>query len=122
LNAYWILGVPAGSRHRDLAWSFLGHCASPEMDRLLTLEGAIGCRKSTWSDAQVNSVVPFFHCLESLHQDARELPRLSNWSDLASVIDRMVLDAIDSEEPTAGITQRAQMRANTISRQGAQHA
>lgn len=43
-NAYWILGIAAGSPHRDLAWKFLCHCTSPEMDRLLTLEGGIGCR------------------------------------------------------------------------------
>jgi multiple sugar transport system substrate-binding protein len=122
LNAYWILGIPAGSRHRDLAWHFLCHSTSPEMDRLLTLEGGIGCRKSTWRDAEVNSVVPFFHCLESLHADARELPRLTNWSDLAAVIDRMVLDAIDSEEPTAAIVQRAQHCADKICLQGAKNA
>jgi multiple sugar transport system substrate-binding protein len=121
LNAYWILGIPAGSRHRDVGWEFLCHSTSPEMDRLLTLEGGIGCRKSTWCDSQVNSVVPFFHCLESLHEDARELPRLTNWSDLAAVIDRMVLDAIDSEEPTAAITQRAQECADKIRMQGIQH-
>jgi multiple sugar transport system substrate-binding protein len=112
LNAYWILGIPAGSWHRDLAWSFLCYSTSPAMDRLLTLEGAIGCRKSTWSDAKVNSVIPFFHCLESLHDDARELPRLRSWSELATVIDRMVLDAIDSEDSTAAIVQRAQTCAD----------
>jgi multiple sugar transport system substrate-binding protein len=121
LNAYWILAIPAGSRHRNLAWEFLCHCTSPEMDRLLTLEGGIGCRKSTWCDEQVNSIVPFFHCLESLHNNARELPRLSYWSDLATVIDRMVLDAIDSEEPTTAIIQRAQTCADKIVRRWLSH-
>jgi len=121
-NAYWILGIPDGSRHRDLAWKFLRHCTSPEMDRLLTLEGGIGCRKSTWSDAQVNSLVPFFNSLESLHKDARELPRLVNWSHFAAVIDRMVMDSIDSDEPTASIIRRAQAPADEIYRQGAQNA
>lgn len=121
LNAYWILAIPAGSRRRDLAWKFLCHCTNPEMDRLLTLEGGIGCRKSSWCDEQVNSIVPFFRCLESLHENARELPRLSHWSDLSAVIDRMVLDAIDSEESTTAIIQRAQIRADKIWRQGAQN-
>lgn len=114
LNAYWILGVPIGSPHRGLAWKFLRHCASPEMDKLLTLEGAIGCRKSTWLDADVNSVIPFYHCLETLHEGARELPRLRNWSQLAAIIDRMVLDAINSDELTVRILQKAQARANEI--------
>lgn len=114
LNAYWILGIPIGSLHRDLAWKFLRHCASPEMDKLLTFEGAIGCRKSTWLDADVNSVIPFYHCLGSLHEGARELPRLRNWAQLAAIIDRMVLEAIDSDEPTARILQKAQVSADKI--------
>jgi multiple sugar transport system substrate-binding protein len=118
LNAYWILGIPSGSRHRDIAYGFLCHGTSPEMDKLLTLEGGIGCRKSTWSDAQVNSIVPFYHCLAHLHEDARELPRLSNWSEFAAVIDRMVVDAVDSEESTAAIIRRAQARADQTCRQG----
>ena len=112
LNAYWVLGIPSGSHHRDLAWNLLRHCASAEMDKQLTLEGAIGCRKSTWLDADVNSAIPFYHCLEALHEDARELPRLRNWAQLAAVIDRMVLEAIDSQEPAALIVQRAQARAD----------
>ena len=111
LNAYWILGIPSGSPHPQLAWQFLCHSASPEMDKLLTLEGGIGCRKSTWSDAEVNAAIPFYHRLAALHQGARELPRLRNWSQLAAIIDRMVLDAIDTPEPTAAILRRAQARA-----------
>lgn len=111
LNVYWILGIAAGSPHRDIAWSFLRHCASPEMDKLTTLEGAIGCRRSTWSDPQVNSQAPFYRDLQKLHDGARELPRLREWSRLADVIDRMVLDAIDTEDPVDEILRRAQNRA-----------
>lgn len=116
LNAYWVLGIPSGSAHQDLAWSFLRHCASAEMDKLLTLEGAIGCRKTTWSDADVNAAIPFYHCLEDLHEEARELPRLTHWAELSAVIDRMVLDAIDTSEPSASILRRAQSRADQAER------
>lgn len=115
LNAYWILGIPTGSLHPQLAWQFLRHSAGPQMDKLLTLEGGIGCRKSTWSDAEVNAAIPFYHRLEELHQDARELPRLRNWSQLAAIIDRMVLDAINTAEPTAEIIRRSQARAALLS-------
>ena len=121
LNAYWILGIAAGSLHREVAWQFLRHCASPQMDKLLTLEGGIGCRKSTWSDEEVNARIPFYHCLEELHEEARELPCRSDWSRLAAVIDAMVLDALDTEETTAEILQRAQQRANSVSREGTRH-
>jgi multiple sugar transport system substrate-binding protein len=124
LNVYWILGIASGSPHRDIAWKFLRHCASPEMDKLLTLEGGIGCRQSTWSDAEVNAAIPFYHVLETLHEGARELPRLRQWAKLAEVIDGMVLDVIDTQEPIATIIQRAQARADYLRAQleGAQPA
>jgi multiple sugar transport system substrate-binding protein len=112
LNAYWVMGLPSGSRHPEIAWQFLRHCASPEMDKLLTLQGGIGCRKSTWSDPDVNAGIPFYHCLEELHEGARELPRRSNWADLATVIDSMVQDAIKTDQPTADILRRAQAMAD----------
>ena len=120
LNAYWVLGLPTGSPHRDVAWRFLSRCAGGEMDKLLTLQGGIGCRKSTWSDPEVNARIPFYHCLEELHEGARELPRRSNWSQLAAVIDGMVQDAINTSESTAEILQRAQKLAEKACPQGAQ--
>ena len=117
LNAYWILGIAPGSMHRDPAWGFLSHCASAAMDKLLTLEGGIGCRKSTWIDAQVNAAVPFYSCLERLHHGARELPRLTNWERLGTVIEQMVLDAVQGYEPIGTITQKAQSRGDTLTRE-----
>lgn len=114
LNVYWVLGIAAGSPHRDLAWSFLCHCVGPQMDKLATLEGAIGCRKSTWSDPQINAIVPFYRILRELHENARELPRLRNWSRLAEVIDQMVLDLINTDASVASILQRAQTRADNL--------
>ncbi len=112
LNVYWVLGIASGSHHQNIAWEFLRHCASPGMDKSTTLEGAIGCRKSTWVDAEVNQIVPFYRELNDLHQVARELPRIRNWSSLAGIIDRMVLEAINTEESTAAILQRAQAYAD----------
>ena len=108
LNIYWILSIAAGSPHKEVAWRFLRHCASAEMDRLLTLEGAIGCRKSTWSDSQVNQMIPFYQRMEELHANAREMPRLVEWPRVAETIDRMVLAAINTTEPAAAIASRAQ--------------
>jgi multiple sugar transport system substrate-binding protein len=94
--------------HKDVAWRFLRHCAGEEMDKLLTLEGAIGCRKSTWADLQVNGTIPFYGRMEELHANAREMPRLVAWPRIAEVIDRMVLAAIDTAEPLEAIVERAQ--------------
>ncbi len=108
LNIYWILAIAAGSPHRDVAWRFLRHCASPAMDKLLTLEGAIGCRKSTWMDEDVNRAIPFYRKMEDLHAHAREMPRRADWPRISEVIDKMVMETIGSREPVADIVRRAQ--------------
>ncbi|MGC4074087.1 MAG: extracellular solute-binding protein [Nibricoccus sp.] len=114
LNVYWTLGVGSGSPHAKIAYDFLRHCASAENDKLLTLEGAIGCRKSTWHDTDVNRVIPFYRELEKIHTHARELPRLANWSALASIIDRLVTSAADTDEPIATLLARAQQEATAL--------
>jgi multiple sugar transport system substrate-binding protein len=114
LNVYWLLGIGAGSPHPDEAYGFLRHCASAEGDRLLTLGGGIGCRRSTWRDPEVLRVIPFYPALETLHAHARELPRLGRWSELAAVIDRLVTAAIDASEPTRALLDRAQREADAI--------
>lgn len=108
LNIYWLLSVGAGSPHQDVAWRFLRHCAGVEMDKLLTLEGAIGCRRSTWIDDDVNRAVPFYRAMEALHAGAREMPRMSEWPAVATVIDRMVLQAINTDVAIEAIVGQAQ--------------
>jgi multiple sugar transport system substrate-binding protein len=60
LNVYWILSIAAGSPHQLCAWRFLRHVLTPAMDKLTTTSGAIGCRRSTWNDAEVNAAIPFY--------------------------------------------------------------
>jgi multiple sugar transport system substrate-binding protein len=110
LNVYWTLGVGSGSPHRDIAYRFVRHCMSPAMDKLLTLEGAIGCRKSTWADPDVNRIIPYYHRLAKLHDTARELPRLSHWNDLAALIDELVLEVINTDAPIAKIVKDIQAK------------
>jgi multiple sugar transport system substrate-binding protein len=110
LNVYWTLAIPSRCERPDIAWQFLRHCASPEMDKLLTLEGAIGCRKSTWSDPEVNRAIPFYREMERLHAGARELPRLTQWSRVASAIDALVLEAINGGRPEPELLAEAQQR------------
>ena len=110
LNVYLVLSIAAGSAHPEVAWRFLRHCASPQMDKLLTLEGAIGCRRSTWADPDVNRVVPFYHKLAALHDNAREMPRLAAWPQIAEVIDQAVLGAINTAAPNEELLRTAQAR------------
>jgi multiple sugar transport system substrate-binding protein len=110
LNVYWILSIARGAVHADVAWRFLRHCASKEMDKLLTLEGAIGCRRSTWADADVNRTVPFYHKLAELHANAREMPRLAGWQSVATIIDEAVTAALDSAIPSRRLLNEAQAK------------
>jgi multiple sugar transport system substrate-binding protein len=114
LNIYWILSIASGSRHREIAYNFLRHCLTARMDKLLTLEGAIGCRKSTWNDPDVNRTVPFYNRLESLHTNAREIPRLAEWPRIASSIDELMLNVIQTDKPIDQLTSQAQTRASAL--------
>jgi multiple sugar transport system substrate-binding protein len=116
LNVFWMLAMAAGSRHKALVWRFMRHCASAPMDRLTTLEGAIGTRISTWHDAEVNARIPFFHQLEALHGDARELPRHARLADISHVIDAMLARAIESDEAVDDLLMQAQAKIEEIVR------
>jgi multiple sugar transport system substrate-binding protein len=111
LSVYWNLVIGAGSRHKDEAYAFLRHAATPEMDKLTTLEGGIGCRLSTWQDPDVNAAIPFYHRLADLTPGARTLPRSSRFPALASLIDEMVQQAIGGDTPTGEIVRAAQHQA-----------
>ena len=110
LNVYWILAIARSSPHPDLAWRFLRHCASPAMDKLLTLEGAIGCRKSTWLDEDVNRAIPFYRTMEQLHRNARELPSRPDWHRVAAAIDGAVQSALQTDRPERELLAEAQER------------
>ncbi len=114
LNVYWILSIATGSPHRGIAWRFLKHCLTPAMDKLTTTEGAIGCRKSTWSDEEVNRQIPFYHRMEGLHQVAREIPQLNTWPQIASIIDALMTATINSDTPIEELLAEADRKATTL--------
>lgn len=122
LNIYWILAIAAGSPHRDLAYRFLSHCARPEMDKLLTLKGGTGCRKSTWKDPEVNRIVPFYQELEELHVSAREMPRLAEWPEIGSAINDLVIKAIETGRPILDLLDEADIRIASAVSRGLSHA
>jgi multiple sugar transport system substrate-binding protein len=111
LNVYWILSIAARSLHRDVAWRFLKHCMSAEMDKLTTIEGAIGCRKSTWFDEEVNRAIPFYHRMAELHRAAREIPQLKIWPKVAAIIDELITATINSDPPVEELLADADAKA-----------
>ncbi|MGI4866081.1 MAG: ABC transporter substrate-binding protein [Janthinobacterium lividum] len=114
LNVYWLYAIGAGSRQKALAYDFIRYATSTANDKLLTLEGGIGCRLSTWHDAEINALVPYYHKLEMLHQQAQSLPPKANWAQLASIIDEVVLQAITTDMPVAKLLAAGQQQINAL--------
>lgn len=108
LNVYWLYAIASGSKNKALAYDFLKFATSPLADKLLTTEGGIGCRKSTWNDPDINNIIPYYHKLQTLHENAKTLPQLATWPKIAEVIDLMVVDAINSKLPSTQLLSQAQ--------------
>lgn len=114
LNVYWMLSLAAGSQHAELAYEFIRHCASKRMDKLLTLEGGIGCRRSTWEDPEINRRIPFYGYLETLHANAREIPSLTVWPQINHIIDAMVSEANSGERNVEVLLHEADERVAQV--------
>ena len=107
LNVYWILSMAAGTPHRAIAWDFLKHTQTAAMGKLVTDCGAIGCRRSTWRNAEINREIPFFYQLDRLHEHAREIPQRKDWPRIAGIIDSLITSAITTDEPVAALLAQA---------------
>ena len=114
LNVYWLYTIGSGSKHKDLAYDFIRFAVNQENDKLLTLEGGIGCRISTWKDEEINQIIPYYHKLEMLHKTAKSLPQKSNWAQIAEIIDEAVLKAMNSNVPAAEILESAQKKIKQL--------
>ncbi len=119
LNVYWLYTIGSGSKHKDLAYDFLRFAVNQQNDKLLTLEGGIGCRISTWKDEDINQTIPYYHKLEQLHQLARSLPQLVNWAQIAHIIDDVVLKAIHTDIPIAKLLADGQQQIAALNKPGA---
>ncbi|MFD0990086.1 extracellular solute-binding protein [Mariniflexile jejuense] len=114
LNVYWLYTIGSGSKHKNIAYKFLQFATTPESDKLLTNEGGIGCRKSTWNDIEINKTIPYYHKLSTLHENALTLPQTPVWPKVAELIDHMVLKAIDSKIPSAQLLEETQNNIQKI--------
>jgi len=112
LNVYWLYAIPEGSRHKQLAYDFIRFAVGRQQDKLLTVEGGVGCRYSTWYDPEINQMIPFYNKLAELHDTARTLPRLANWPQIAHIIDDTVIAAIKTDESSVSLLTKAQEKIN----------
>ncbi|GEO04441.1 hypothetical protein AAE02nite_21050 [Adhaeribacter aerolatus] len=114
LNVYWLYAIGSGSKHQAVIYDFLKFALNKQNDKLLTMEGGIGCRKSTWQDPEVNGLIPYYHKLEGLHQLARELPRRSDWAQIATILDEVVLQVMNSDTEVEQLLQEGQKKINEL--------
>lgn len=114
LNVYWLYTIASGSRHKKIAYDFLRFATSPESDKLLTNEGGIGCRISTWNDVEINETIPYYHKLGMLHENALTLPQTPVWPKVAELIDAMVLKAINGDTPSQELLEETQTNIQKI--------
>jgi multiple sugar transport system substrate-binding protein len=114
LNVFWVLAMAAGSPNKALAWSFMRHIATAPMDKLTTSEGAIGTRRSTWSDPQINARIPYYHRLDWLHEHARHIPHHPRLADIAHAVDAMLSAALSSERASRALLAEAQAAVERI--------
>ncbi|WP_435138186.1 extracellular solute-binding protein [Formosa sp. A9] len=114
LCVYWLYAIAKGSCNKQIAYDFIRFATSKKNDKLLTLTGGIGCRKSTWNDAEVNRIVPFYKTLNGLHEQVGTLPRKTNWNAIAHVIDDMMTKLITSEVSIPELLEAAQFQINKI--------
>lgn len=114
LNVYWLYTIGKGSKNKEVAYEFLRFATNQENDKLLTLEGCIGCRMSTWNDPEINKIIPYYHKLDALHTVAKMLPQKKNWASIAAVIDEMVLSVVNSDQPIEKLVEQAQLKINEL--------
>jgi multiple sugar transport system substrate-binding protein len=93
LSVFWVLTIPAGSREAGLAWEFLRHTATAEMDLVTAYEGATGCRLSTWRDPQIRERFPCYSLIEQTHQSVETMPAIPEYPEINEVLN-VEIDAV----------------------------
>ena len=114
LNVYYTWSVSTESQHKAEAWNFITNTVTAENDINLPMMGAIGCRKSTWYNPQVNALIPYYSRMEEIHSYAKTLPRIANWHDISVIIDELMIRVNSTEDPIASILADAQRKADQI--------
>lgn len=94
LNIYWVLGIPAGSQQKGLAWEFIRHCASPEMDLVTALSGGTGVRLSTWRDPSIQQKFNYYTAIEAVHQNVESPPRIPEYPAINEIFNQMQWAAV----------------------------
>ncbi|HLR37127.1 MAG TPA: extracellular solute-binding protein, partial [Chitinophagaceae bacterium] len=114
LNSYWMYMIGKGSSEKQLAYDFIKFATNRENDQLLTKEGGIGCRISTCNSDEINKIIPYFQKLKPLHENAKTLPGISFWPEIAAIIDDVMQKTIHTTDQIQRILKEGQVLINKI--------
>lgn len=101
LNSYWVTAIPVSSEDPQLAYRFMRHLASPEMDRITSEEGGTGTRLSTWRDRDVQALAPYYEVIEAVHEHVLSPPQIVEYPAINLILSRMVDGVITSRASPA---------------------
>ncbi|MGF7230416.1 extracellular solute-binding protein [Arachidicoccus sp.] len=107
-NSYWMYSIAKGCQNKSIAYDFISFATNLFNDCLLTLEGGIGCRYSTYENKEINQKISFFYQLEKLHGNAVELPNIPTWPRVAHQIDNLMQQVINTHIPIEKLVEEAQ--------------
>lgn len=83
--------VLSSSDNEDLAYEFVRHVASPELDKVTTTSGATGCRLSTWNDPEVLQNQSFYAITSEINTgNVNTLPKLPQYTEFNDVLNEAV--------------------------------
>ncbi len=111
LTVNYGMAIPSSSAHPDLAYEFLQHLASPEMDKVTTTSGASGCRLSTWTDPEVLRDESFYRIVREINTGAvNTLPAIPEYTEFNEILNGAI-DAVvvrQSASPETALTEAAE--------------
>lgn len=110
LSVFWTLGIGTGSKNKQAAYDFLHFLTQPELDLGIVQHGTVGVRLSTWRSPEVQERIAAYRKIEEISLNARTLPRSKNLPAFAEIVDGVMVQALNTQEPSAGILARAQER------------
>lgn len=118
LNVYYTWSVSAKSSNKQAAYDFICNNVTRVNDLLLPLLGAIGCRRSTWFHPKINEIIPYYKNMEQIHSYAKTLPRIPHWHKISTIIDKMVIEIINTQKSIPDILLYAQNQADNFIKDG----
>jgi len=95
----WMVGVSALSEHKEAAWTFVEFLTSPEIQKLLAVEGGLApTREALYEDAEVLAAQPQLERMRDVFRAAVPRPRTPLYPAVSNALQRYFSRMISSDE------------------------